>query len=297
MTIAISVKVNDGLVLASDSASTVLGLTPGGELQVVNIYYNAIKVFNLRKGLPVGAITWGAGSIGQASISAIIKDLRERFTSETGKKGLKIDPENYSVEAVAQRLREFVYEGLYVPEFKSYPSQQKPALGFIVAGYSARAPMADEFQIDIQNGACSGPRKLREQAESGLTWAGEPDALNRVIMGVGSGIAEILRRDFKIPEDQLVSAEQTIQKGLQIPVVFPAMPLQDAIDLAEFMVDMTIKFSRFRPGAPTVGGPIEIAAISKHEGFRWIKRKYYFNRDLNPEELFPRVFEPSNKQP
>ena len=57
MTIAISIKINDGLVLASDSASTVLGQTPSGELQVVNVYNNAIKVFNLRKGLPIGAIT------------------------------------------------------------------------------------------------------------------------------------------------------------------------------------------------------------------------------------------------
>jgi hypothetical protein len=62
------------------------------------------------------------------------------------------------------------------------------------------------------------------------------------------------------------------------------MPIQDAIDVAEFLVDSTIKFSRFTPGAATVGGPIEIAALTKHEGYRGIKRKYYFARELNPEE-------------
>lgn len=57
---------------------------------------------------------------------------------------------------------------------------------------------------------------------------------------------------------------------------------QDAIDLAEFLVHLTIMFSRFSPGAPSVGGPIEIAAVTKHEGFKWIKRKHYYEQRLNP---------------
>ena len=149
LTIAISLKINDGLVLASDSASTVLGQVPNtGELQVLNVYNNAIKVFNLRKGLPIGAITWGSGSIGQDSISTIIKDLRERFTGDDLEyKDWKLDPKTYTIEAIAEKLKEYVYDELYLTAFKDFP--QKPPLGFIVAGYSARAPMADEFQIDI----------------------------------------------------------------------------------------------------------------------------------------------------
>jgi hypothetical protein len=30
-----------------------------------------------------------------------------------------------------------------------------------------------------------------------------------------------------------------------------------------------------------VGGPIEIAAITKHEGFRWIQRKHFYPAGLN----------------
>jgi len=68
------------------------------------------------------------------------------------------------------------------------------------------------------------------------------------------------------------------------------MPLIDAIELAEFLVDLTIKFTRFLPEAKMVGGPIEVAAISKYEGFRWIKRKHYFDRALNPEDSYERRF-------
>jgi hypothetical protein len=62
------------------------------------------------------------------------------------------------------------------------------------------------------------------------------------------------------------------------------MPIQDAIDLAHFLVDATIQFVRFSPGSPTVGGPIEIATITKHEGFKWVARKHYFESRLNPQE-------------
>jgi hypothetical protein len=60
------------------------------------------------------------------------------------------------------------------------------------------------------------------------------------------------------------------------------MPFQDALDLAEFMVDATIKMTRFVPGASIVGGPIELAGITKHEGFKWVRRKHYYSASLNP---------------
>ena len=295
MTIAISIKINDGLVLASDSASTVLGQTPDGQLQVFNVYNNADKVFNLQKGLPIGAITWGAGSIGQASTSTIMKDLRKIFADGDDKHpGWKLVKESYSVEDVAKRLKQFVFDELYSPAFENFP-HKKPDLGFIVAGYSAYAPMADEFQIDIKEGKCDGPRPVRAREQIGMTWGGDPEALNRLVAGFSVGLPQVLQNLFRLEPAQLPQVMQAIQQGLQLPLVLPAMPLQDAIDLADFLVDLTIKFSRFMPGAPTVGGPIEIAAISKHEGFRWIKRKYYFKREYNPEERLTRVYEPESK--
>ncbi|MBZ5700159.1 MAG: hypothetical protein LAN18_16610 [Acidobacteriia bacterium] len=289
MTIAVCIKINDGVVLASDSATTILGqVPPTGQLMALNVYNNANKIYNLRKGLSIGAITWGAGSIGQASISTIVKDLRQRFTGDDADhEDWKLSEDKYIVEDVANRLKEFVFDELYQKEYTNFPFP-KPSLGFIVAGYSGKAPMADEFQIDIQNGQCIGPRRLRNQEEVGLTWAGEPEALNRLIIGRSTVLPALLQAQLGVPPAQMNQAMANIQAQMQLPVVLPAMPLKDAIDLAEFMVDLTIQFSRFKPGAPTVGGPIEIAAISKHEGFRWVQRKHYFTRELNPEPTFER---------
>lgn len=122
MTIAISLKVNDGLVLAADSASTIFGQDPSGQTYVTNVYNNANKVFNLRKGLSLGAITWGAGAIGTSAISTLAKDLRQRFSdndSEYADDWL-IDPSSYSVEDIANKVRRFMFDEMYIPAFGAW---------------------------------------------------------------------------------------------------------------------------------------------------------------------------------
>jgi hypothetical protein len=42
---------------------------------------------------------------------------------------------------------------------------------------------------------------------------------------------------------------------------------------------------RFLPGADTVGGDTDIAVVTKHEGFKWVRRKHFFNATLNPAEV------------
>lgn len=284
MTIAISLKVNDGLVLAADSASTLMSRGPSGEPQgVVNVYNNANKVFNLRKVLPVGAITWGSGSIGVSSISTLAKDLRLRFAGrDEAHKDWHIDPEAYSIEEIAKRVREFMFEDRYVKATKDWPDGlEKPDLGFIIAGYSPGHELAEEYEIHLASGECPEPELVRPKDQSGVSWNGQPEAISRLILGFGTELHVALKERLGIPDDQLRPAVEALQGALTADLVQPAMPFQDAIDLAEFLVDLTINYSRFDTGAPTVGGPIEIAAISKHEGFKWIKRKHYYEQGFN----------------
>ncbi len=286
MTIAISLKVNDGLVLAADSASTIVGRDPHGMTAVVNVYNNANKVFNLRKGLPLGVITWGAGAIGTSSISTLMKDLRRRFADAAARnqKEWMLKPDMYTVEDVAEKVRRFMYDEMYVPAFATWEEPSKPFLGFIVAGYSPGAPMAEEYAIHMRGDECHGPALLRPIDQVGVTWNGEPEAVSRLILGYGTELPMVLQQRLGVPEDQLEPAVEVLEQFLARPLVQAAMPFQDAIDLAEFLVDTTIKYSRFLPGAPTVGGPIEIAGISKHEGFKWVRRKHYYSQELNPME-------------
>ena len=74
-----------------------------------------------------------------------------------------------------------------------------------------------------------------------------------------------------------------LAENLHAYLYLPAMPIQDAIDLAHFLVDAAAKFSHFSLRPATVGGPIEIATITKHEGYKWCTRKHYFSAEFNRE--------------
>jgi hypothetical protein len=273
MTIAISLKVNDGVVLATDSASTIVA-RPINErpIGVINVYQNAEKLFNLCKGKPIGVITWGSGSIGLASISTLMKDFRKRQMSS-------LQEENLSIEKIAFDLSNFIFEEKYNIAFSDWT--EKPKIGFIVAGYSHEKSFPEEWKFEIDDGKLIKPEKIREENEIGIIWNGEPEAISRLILGTSPRIYKILQEnisDKKIYDGIF----RTMQEELVAPIIIAPMPIKDAIDVAEFLVDTTINFSKFIPGAPSVGGPIDIAAITKHEGFKWIKRKHYYNNDINP---------------
>lgn len=269
MTIAINAKIHEGVVLASDSATTLMDQNG----RVINVYEHANKIFNLYKGLPIGAITYGLGNIGHASIATLAKDFRTDLTNE-------LDPDNYELKDIAEKFGDYINEK-YEETFKSTPKEKRPILGFVVAGYSSDSDLPEEYQLIYPHQ--TKPNSIRPPKEVGLTWNGEIEPLTRLILGHGSHLQNTVQKTIGLFKGQKEAGQfmQTLKMDSQVSVISPGMPLQDVIYLSEYLVETAIKFAKYRPGAQTVGGPIEIAVISKHEGFKWIKRKHYFSTDLN----------------
>lgn len=61
------------------------------------------------------------------------------------------------------------------------------------------------------------------------------------------------------------------------------LPKDEMANLAESLVALTSLKRRVSSDLETVGGAIDVALISKTDGFVWIKRKYYFPEDINPQ--------------
>lgn len=56
---------------------------------------------------------------------------------------------------------------------------------------------------------------------------------------------------------------------------------EDLADMAESLVRMTCLKRHFTTDDETVGGPVDVAVITKGDGFVWIKRKHYFSPEIN----------------
>jgi hypothetical protein len=268
MTVIVSVKINDGVVMASDSTSS---------FAIGQNYHHANKIVNLRKGLPIGAMITGYGNIGNESLETLFKDLRRRFSGEDQDHlDWMLDLNTYDLSGVAARVREFLFEE------KAQGGQVQVYLQVRICGYSSGRPLAEVWQVALIGSECDAPLQVQAEDSFGPRWDGEYEALNRLILGTPTKFADAVIKFGFLPE-QAQALDSFLPGELTELIYLPAMPMQDAIDLARFMVEVTSNFIKFSvKRSKTVGGAVEIAAITKHEGFKWVQRKHFYSNALNP---------------
>ena len=92
-----------------------------------------------------------------------------------------------------------------------------------------------------------------------------------------------------IGKEELDNHKKKLTTFRQINYVRPVMsvvsmlPKDELAAMAETFVNLTSFKRKVSIGPETVGGPIDVAVISKGDGFIWIKRKHYFEQSLNPQ--------------
>ncbi|MEW6349939.1 MAG: hypothetical protein AB1646_12805 [Thermodesulfobacteriota bacterium] len=280
MTIAVTVKVNDGIVLASDSAVTMQWTDPRtGQDSVVNVFNSGRKIFRLHDPeVALGAITWGSASIGGYSLKILAKEFRAQLRE--GSTSLRIDPDNYYVEEVAERFKAFMFDGYYQRTYSALPT--KPSMGFMVAGFSRDQLFGEVWGILLQDGECNGPFMMLSPGQVGFRYEGMPECLSRLLGGFDEPKLVRILQGSGLPEATIEEIVDQCYNQLGAPILVNHMPIEDAIDLATFMAETTARFTRFCLGPDSVGGPIEVATLTKYEGFKWVRRKHFFDRTLNP---------------
>lgn len=264
MTVAVALKVRDGIVLAADSATTLMA--PDGSAANHNVYNHANKIVNLCKGTPIGFMTWGIGGFGSANVAMLAKDFRANKWQPHFAAG-------YEVRAVAEELARF---------FQGLAQGVSGPFGFLVAGHTPGAQLGEAWVVNLNDGVWSDPEEVLP-GEQGIVWFGQVEWLQRLLLGFDfPKVAAALTEDVGLPVDELDQAIRALQLRTEAVFIHPAMPIQDVVNLGGFLVEVTKGSVAFAPGPLTVGGPTEIAAITKHEGFKWVTRKHYYDVALNP---------------
>jgi hypothetical protein len=228
--------------------------------------------------LPIGFITWGLGSGARRSVSNLAKELRSRFEGkDVDWLNWGVDKENYNLNDVAKKVAEFFHDEILAKDVSE--DFELDYMGILIGGYSSKSTEVEAFEIQTNGKNLIGPQRvLVEKAEA--IWRGQPELISRIFLGFSSNM-DVALKNLGVPDDQIPGAINAIKTQTMVRLLVEPMPIQDVIDLADFLVDATIQFMKFREGANTVGGPIEIASITRHEGFKWIKRKLFYDGALN----------------
>lgn len=240
MSFVIAVYVPEGIVMASDSrqAVTVEGRGPEGRsFKVETVNSDAVTKTFLLEEHRVGISSFGQDLLGGVPTASHIKNFVEEAL--TGSE---------DVDTIPRKLVEYLR--------KPFPNADA---GFHVAGYKREGKIGvprvyschlAQNVVEIRN------RKPDGTPAYGATWSGQGDVLSSIV-------TPVVVKDDK-GNDKVVRSPA--------PIVWDAMPLQDAIDFSIYAIRTTIDTMRFQARPKNVGGPIDVLVLTTEEA-KWIQRK------------------------
>jgi hypothetical protein len=270
VTICISVRIPEAIILAADSMVSLEGAikTPQGQKTgIVQTFEFANKITQI-KDYPIGAMSWGTAGISNRSIQSLIMEFEHNYPA------LK-DNTAYTVKEIAKKLLDEMRKRYDA----TYPSGTKqPRLGFYMGGYSSGQFFSDQYTFEFpkdKDWVEVRPNNPNGIPSFGADWFGLTDALTRLIKGYDKkSLEELVRRGV----DKAIIQKWIDDNISELPLVFDGMPIQDAVDFANYAVQVTIGRYRFCLGPPLCGGDIDIAVITPN-AFQWAQRKRWSIKD------------------
>ena len=107
----------------------------------------------------------------------------------------------------------------------------------------------------------------------GMTWGGQIEVASRLIKGFDEGVAGILAHELRIPIDGVNAALGVARENLELKIPYNVLPLQDCIDLSIFLIRSTIAAQKLSVMVRGVGGPIEVATVTRTSPLTFIQQK------------------------
>jgi hypothetical protein len=115
-----------------------------------------------------------------------------------------------------------------------------------------------------------------------------PELLDDADLDGGNAKKAQVRKTLKSKVEQIIteffqqlSAHKKAEHVLPILNMVQVLPKDELAAMAESLVNLTAFKRRMTEQLETVGGPIDVAVISKGDGLVWVKRKHYFPPELN----------------
>ena len=107
----------------------------------------------------------------------------------------------------------------------------------------------------------------------------------------GKDLNNILREIKKIKKTNINRVTEFMEninemkKNIILPIMesVGALPKEELANMSESLIHITSLKRKIVPELETVGGDIDVAIISKGDGFIWKKRKHYFESEINPQ--------------
>lgn len=201
----------------------------------------------------------------------------------------------YSIEGILWVDRNGKKEELLKYSFLPHQSTNNDSSHVIAY---AQADMVQRFM----NGVDNNYRYTEQRFIAGLC----DDFINKTVNELrkyNDEEKEVIKKELTEYGNQIVHEfEQNMNKFIaryfSLPIVRAVgrLPKNELAIMAEALVHLTSLKRKISEEPETVAEPIDVAVITKGDGFVWVKRKHYFQADLNINYFMKRFKEFSNEK-
>jgi hypothetical protein len=266
MSLCITVVTAEGVAVAGESRQTQV---IGGVNRVGSD--NGVKVFELTPTVLAVTAGWAflkaQGTPSVRSIASLVEDFKPTI------------PVGSTVLETAVLMWTHL-NTLYQEHIATYPAAalapEVIALSFTVSGYNVDSRIAEMYPFTIPS-AAQPQTPDRTSDNPGAWWIGTWDVVSRIVNGYDYRALDL---PFVRAANQNNNTGTTELGGLVYMIGWSAMTLQDAIDFAVGMIQITITVQRFTAGTLNqmggtlnVGGPIDVAVVQPGRTVHWVQRK------------------------
>lgn len=272
MSLGIAFKGAEGIVLAADSRVTLTTVRPSPmpnqPLMVLpSTFDNATKLLSVASQKFIGAVTFGAGAIGQLAPRTAASFMPE-FEEELAKHSVKSQKNRMSVQDFAEKLGEF-FLGQWTKGGMPNPAPGNEMV-FLVGGYDEKEPYGRVFALTIP----TAPKPVEQSPNLfGATWGGQRELVDRLMQGFDPTLPAQALSILQPGAPANPGFEAELRKRFGLPIPWQFLPLQDCVDLCIFLVRTTIELQKWLVSVRGVGGAIDVATITRTDGFKAIQIK------------------------
>ena len=274
MSIMCCVYVPEGIVLAADSRLT---KTKRQEIQIIDtdikspvpqigildtaytLSDNTQKVILIKKA-NVGITFCGEAIVGRSTVADFIRKFEIEMVTE-----------NDTTETITKKLAQYYNDNRthffvagydddipYVFDLNNGIIKRQNMTSFKTIDNMVREKLENDEDIEKDTGI---PENVKEIYHIGIEKTDKEDVISQLLYGSAWA-------------GQMTAITKVVNNAPTLNVDWNTMPLKDAADLAEFMIDTTIKYERFCDDIQTCGGESDILIITKDEAF-WKQHKIY----------------------
>jgi len=232
MTIVTVLSIPEGIILASDTQTTIYQINASQQPIPINDFKNAQKIFEIspENGPVIAALSqFGIANPAGKPLSSHIFSIRNILKEELGNLT--------TVDSIADKI---------ITYFRQFPNNELVGLGFFLSGfdfeegaYSARVLFISftinkekEFKVDKSISIKKGTFTI--------AWAGEGGWIINKLLNLSDEAGKIPRAS----------------------IPYNVLSLKDGVELSHYFINTVIGFERFQSRYPQCGGKVKIAVLT-----------------------------------